>query len=126
MLNEEQAFKFGVMQSLINAGVPQEEWIPKIKEAAEKVGSIFQAMAEVAKPIAGAAIPLAIAAPPVLGALGGYGMSLATDIDATDVEDIKSRELERAYQTETDRLRREKAIRDYRKARAQKYRPYYG
>ena len=67
----------------------------------------------------GYGLPLAIAAPPILGGLAGYGAAKATDIDDVDIDEVKERELADEYRRQTEKLLRQRAVRDYAKARQQ-------
>jgi hypothetical protein len=64
-------------------------------------------------------IPAAVLAPPLLGGIAGAGLAKLTDIDDTDVNEIKSRELVDEYKRQAERLKRQRAIRQYQQARRQ-------
>lgn len=51
---------------------------------------------------AGYAAPLAIAAPPILGAAAGYGLAKATDFDDVSPDEIKKRELVDEYRRQRE------------------------
>ncbi len=79
------------------------------------VGTGLSKLFDVGKGLGGAAlgygIPAAIAAPPVLGGLAGYGLARAGDISDQDVAAIKDQEVMDEYHRQTERLKRQKAMR---------------
>lgn len=127
MLEPKDAFKVGFLHRCAEAGLSRDEIRDTVKTAQDKLASL---LGGVAGPLASAATsigaPMALLAPPLLGGAAGYALSRATDIDDTDVKDVQDRELLDTYKTESDRLRRQKAVRDFKKSQAQQYRPYYG
>jgi hypothetical protein len=58
-------------------------------------------------------IPVALAAPPIAGYWAGHMLSRGTDMDDTDVGDIKHDELMDEYKRQTDKLRRQHLVRQY-------------
>ncbi len=81
------------------------------------LGSVLGTGKDILGTTAHYAIPGAILTPPALGALGAYGLSKATDIDDRDVSDVKDREVIDEYGRQTEKLKRQKAVRDYLKAK---------
>lgn len=81
------------------------------------VGHGLDAGKSIAEHTLGYGVPLALAAPPVLGGLAGYGLARATDIDDTDVDDVRDREVSDEYRRQTAALLRRRAVRDYTQAR---------
>lgn len=65
-----------------------------------------------------AALPLLIGAPIAAGGLAGYGLSKMTDVSDDDVNAVKDKELLDTYKQETNRLDRQKAVRDFARMRA--------
>jgi len=126
-LNPQEAFKVGFLARCVQDGLSPEQMLYSVKQAAvlfEKkaflgnlLGSAASTVGGAAQGLAGYAIPAALIAPPVLGGLAGYGLAKATDIDDTDVDDIKNRELLQEYRRQAEKLRRQKAVRDYRQER---------
>jgi hypothetical protein len=128
MLSARDAFKVGFIARCAEDGLRPEEIRLRVKQAAELLekhatflGDMAGKVVDVGKGIGTAAVdwgvPLGLAAPPILGGMAGYGLARATDIDDTDVEDIKNQEVLQEYRRQSDRLRRERAVRDYRHAR---------
>jgi hypothetical protein len=129
MLTAQQAFKFGFLARCAADGLTPAQTV-KAAQAAREVlekraflGSLVDKGLDLAKGVGGGAVsygvPLALAAPPVLGGLAGYGLARATDIDDTEIADIKDRELIDEYTRQADRLRQQAS----RRARQQPSRP---
>lgn len=121
-MDAHDAFKVGFLARCVEDGLSPEQTLGAIKTAQDKLAGILETLAGIVKPVIGAGwnvgVPLALAAPPILGGLAGYGAARLGDIDETDVKAIQEKELLDTYKTETERLRRQKAMRDYRKALA--------
>lgn len=126
-LTSKEAFMAGFVARCINDGLPAES-IPGCAKAAEdKVAGIVSTalgkLFDVAKGVGTGAvnwgIPLALVAPPVAGAVGGYGLARLSDMDDTDVAEIQDQEVLDEYKRQTEKLRRQKAVRDYQRARKQ-------
>jgi len=119
-----EAFKVGFMARCADDGLDMLAIRARVKSAMEKtaiVGKVIDAAKDLGKGVidaaAGWGIPLALAAPPIAGGLAGYGLARATDIDDTDVAEIKDREVIDEYRRNRDQLMRQRATRDYLKAR---------
>lgn len=120
-LSPQEAFRVGFVARCIENGLTDLDQIAAAAaQARAKVASFADAAVSVGKavlsPLLSYGLPLAAIAPPVVGGLAGYGLARATDVDDTGVADIKQQELLRAYKTETDKLKRQKALRAYRQA----------
>lgn len=63
--------------------------------------------------LTGPAAALAMVAPVIVGGLGAYGLSRATDVNDEDIQSVKDRELLNTYQTATNKLKRQRAVRDF-------------
>lgn len=120
MLSAREAFKVGFLARCAEDGLSLPESLEAVKTATEKLaflGSLVGGAMDMGKSVIGTGmhygVPLALAAPPALGALAGAGLAKATDIDDEDVNEIKDREVLNAYKNETARLRRQKAVRDF-------------
>lgn len=50
-------------------------------------------------------LPAALAAPPIIGGIAGYGLARATDIDDTDVSEIKDHEVIDELRRQTEKLK---------------------
>lgn len=121
-LNEREAFKVGFLARCAEAGMGRDEILAAVKEAGDKVAGLLGGAGSAASSLAGStlslAVPAALLAPPLLGGAAGAGLARATDIDDTDVAEIKDHEIIDAYKAEAERQRRQKAVRDYARARA--------
>ncbi len=129
-MTAQDAFKLGFLSRCVEDRVPPAQMLERAKQACDLLkqasvtgllGGLLNKGVDVAQGVGSAAlgygVPAAIVAPPVLGGLAGYGLARATDIDDTDVAEIKDREVLDAYQRQAHKLRWEKAVRDYHKAR---------
>jgi len=129
-LNAREAFKVGFLARCVEDGLSPDEMLDRVKFAAELlekragiISTLGGKLADVGQGIGSAALgyglPLALAAPPILGGVAGYGLARATDIDDTDIDDVKDREVMDEYVRQTARLKRQRAARDYQKAKQQ-------
>lgn len=124
-LSDREAFKVGFLQRCVRDGLTPDQMLDRVKAAGDMlekrafVGGLLSGAAGAAtgasKTLAGYGIPLALAAPPIIGGLGGYALAKATDVDDTDATAIKNQELVEEYRRQADRLKRQKAVRDYTK-----------
>jgi len=124
VLTAKEAFTIGFVRRCIADGLPIDQVAGRVKEAAEKLalfGDVIKSTTNLAKAIA----PVAFLAPPVVGGIGGYALSRATDLDDTEIDDIKKQELLDTYNLESAKLRRQKAFRDYNTAKNKRTR-YHG
>lgn len=130
-LTAQEAFKVGFLGRCVEAGLSPTQTVEAVKRAADLMekraffgekllGTALGKTVDVGKGVAsgllGYGLPLAAIAPPVVGGLAGYGLAKATDIDDTDVQEIKDRELADELRRQAARLRRQKAVRDFRHA----------
>lgn len=133
MLTAKEAFKIGFLAKCAEDGLTPDQMLARVKaakDAFEKrafigglLGSAAGAVGGAAKTVAGYGIPLALAAPPILGGLAGYGLAKATDVDDTDVDDIKNRELVEEYKRQAAKLQQQAAVRKYKQERSSQGRP---
>lgn len=124
MLSNKDAFKVGFLSRCVEEGLTLQEAHARVKVALDKlaflsgVGKLVGSATDLLKPAVNATfqygVPAMLAAPPILGGLAGYGLAKATDIDDADVDEVKKRELIEELNRQTQRLRRDKALRDYR------------
>lgn len=117
MLNPRQAFKMGFIARCIEQGHTTPEQISEqVKLASDQldkaalwgeniVGEMIEAGGRGLSALGNYAVPLAVAAPPVLGAAAGYGMSRLTDVDDSDVDEAKKQEVIAALRQHAARLR---------------------
>lgn len=106
-----EAFKFGFMLRCVEAGVTDPGAI--YKQAVEKQallglgtlpGKALDAVSGLGRTAAMVGVPLALAAPPVAGALMGHGLATATETDDRDVDEAKREELIGELRRQTARL----------------------
>jgi hypothetical protein len=76
------------------------------------MNTMWDAAGNIASNMGGYGLTAAIAGPPALGFLGGYGLSRVTDIDDSDVDEIKKQELIEEHHRLADMLRKAKARRN--------------
>lgn len=125
MLTPAEAFKVGFLARCVEDRLTPEQ----IKTSAEKaaalmtkgasitgllstaLGKTMDLGSSVAKGALGYGLPAALAAPPILGGIAGYGLARATDIDDTDVSEIKDREVIDELRRQTEKLKRNQASR---------------
>lgn len=139
-MTDRDAFKLGFLGRCVEAGLSGPEIAARVEAAREKVAG-FGAMlgAEgwgaakslgkgTAKALSGLVLgyggPLLLAGPPLAGAAAGFGLAKATDIDDTDLDDIKDQELVDEYRRQAEKLRQQRAVRDFRRLRGGPSRPF--
>lgn len=115
-LDARDAFKVGFLARCAEEGLSGDQIAGRVKAAGDKFASLLSGLGSAAGSALSTGIPLALAAPIVLGGAAGYGLSRATDIDDTDVAEIKGNELLDTYAAETAKLRRQRAVREFRAA----------
>jgi hypothetical protein len=145
MLTPQEAFKFGFLARCVEERLAPEDMLAAVKVAndmLEKRANIFPAVGaavsggfglgtkalDVARTAGESAMtygaPLALFGPPAAGAAAGYGLAKLTDIDDTDVDEVKRQETIDELKLQADRLRRQKAVRDYQRLRQRSGRPF--
>ncbi len=113
MLTPREAFKVGFLARCAEEGLTADQIQARVKYAADKFAGFMDGLGSAAGSVMSTGIPLAGLAPIALGGVAGYGLSRMTDIDDTDVDEIKNNELLDTYAQETAKLRRQKAVRDF-------------
>ena len=137
MLTPKEAFVVGFMRRCIDDGLSVDQMGERVKQAEDllagaiksaqdKQANVLGSLVNAAGGVASTALPLALAAPPLLGGLAGYTAARMGDIDDTDVDDVRLQELKDTYKLEAEKLRRQKAFRDLQKSRQRSVRGYYG
>lgn len=132
MLSPKEAFIVGFVGRCVDDGLTADQIRERVKQAEDLLeGAVKEAglagdVARAAGGVASTALPFALIAPPLLGGVAGYTAARLGDVDDTDVEDVRNQELKDTYLLEAQKLRRQKAFRDYQKARQTKSRGYYG
>jgi len=121
MLTDRQNFKLAFMSRCIEDGITTPAEIhERVKRAIDELnnGPEKQALVgevlDFAGRLGGMALPIAFAAPPVLGAGAGYLAARATDVDDADIEEVKRQELIDELRRQTAKARRRHAVKDYR------------
>ena len=123
MLDKRQAFKAGFLRKCANSGLTPDETHEVVKEALVRIksaafsdiitkplsavgGAISGLVEPAAKNISNLGLAALLLGPPAVG--GGLGLlaAKAGDIDETDVETTKQRELIDEYHRQTSRMRR--------------------
>lgn len=119
-LTPREAFKVGFLARCVEDGLSPSQIGERVKQASEKLAFLSELAGKAMDVGAGAVgglynygLPMALAAPPILGGMAGYGLARATDIDDTDVADIKDQEVLDEYRRQTQRLGREREVKDY-------------
>jgi hypothetical protein len=124
MLSPRDAFKVNFLARCVEAGMGPADIELAVKRAsfagaaAGSAGRLLGGALRIGGNLAtGVGLPLALAAPPVIGGLGGYALARATDVDDTDLDEVKDREVMDEYRRQLDALARQRAARDYRQQR---------
>jgi hypothetical protein len=126
MLTPREAFKVGFLSYCVETGLDLTQAHALVKTALDKLAlfnplDVVSKAVDIAKPVAstalGLGVPLALAAPPIAGGIAGYSAAKLSDIDDTDVKEIRKRELIDELQRQTERLKREKATRAFEQQR---------
>jgi hypothetical protein len=115
-MDSTEAFKIGFLSRCVEEGLSQEKTAELVEKGAGVVADAGKFLSEVGPK----ALMAALAAGPVLGASGAYLYNKATDVDATDVEEIKKKELADQYQRMAEQLDRQSDLRRYQQERKQK------
>lgn len=134
-LTPQEAFKVGFLSRCAEEGLSADETARCCKVAAdlmrkqaifgtETVGALAGKGLEALGGAAHYGIPAALVAPPLLGGLAGYGLAKATDIDDTDVEDIKNQEVMKELRLQADKLRNQTNVRNYTRQMTRTGRPF--
>lgn len=125
-MDARDAFKLGFLARCAHEGLSESQTQARLKTAFEKtaiLGTLIGKGADAATSITGQllrfGLPLALLGPPIAGGLAGYGLAKATDVDDTDIADIKDKEVLDEYRRQTETLQRQRASRDYLMSRRQ-------
>jgi hypothetical protein len=120
-LSAREAFKVGFLARCAAEGLSAPETARRVKDAADKLAGVLDAAGTLGKGLleagTGYGVPLALVAPPAVGGVAGWAAARMTDVDDTDVAEVKDREVLDEYRRQTERLRRQRAVRDYQRAR---------
>lgn len=132
MLDKRQLFKVGFLHCCAKEGLTIEETRARIKRASEKLAGIsdllmtpYNAAVGAASGAAGTlgnlALGGAIAAPLMIGGLGGYALSNALDADDTDAEQSRKQDYIAQLKVLTQQARLNSQLRRKRQAQARPY-----
>lgn len=124
-LNSCDAFKVGFLSRCIEDKLTPEQISYSVKLAYDllekQADGILSSLFNTGKDLVGGtahySLPALAAAPWLLGASGGYGLAKLTDIDESDVKDIKNKEVIDEYNRQTENLKRRKAVQEFFKSR---------
>lgn len=111
MLDARTAFKVGFLLKCAEDGLGPDEAESLAKEA------LFDGFWDAAKTLGSVGVAGAILAPPVAGATGGVLLSRATDVDDTDVEDVRRDEMVQELLRQSEHLQGLAAARQQRAGR---------
>jgi len=109
-MTPKEAFKVGFLRKCANDGLTPDQTMQRIQQAkfmlkSSGIGVPFVAGLSALKALFGAAWPLALLGPPLVG-LGGGAMLAKAQNDTFDPEDVKKREEASEYERALQRLRR--------------------
>lgn len=121
-MDARESFKFGFMSRCIENGCTDVGEIQQLVKSALGLGPFSYLLGEGAGSAVDTAgkvigkgleygVPALLAAPPILGYLGGRAAAKLTDADDFDVDDVKREELTNEYRNQTARLLQEAALR---------------
>jgi len=119
-LTAREAFKVGFVARCVEHGMTAQQMAGAVKAAMDKLalfGAVGDAATALTQLVGSVGVPLALAAPPILGGIAGAGLAKATDVTDKDVADIKDREVIDTYRTEAAKVRRQQAIRRLQQAK---------
>jgi len=121
-MHPKEAFKIGFLARCVEEGLSPEETHSRVKAASAcftKRASGF-GLKDTVDAFKGVTIPTALALgglPILAGGGAAYFANKATDTDATDIKEIKDKELTETYRRMADQLRRQRKLRDYKAER---------
>lgn len=119
-MHPREAFKIGFLARCVEEGLSPDETRALAKSASDCFAKQAFGLNDTVKAIKSVTIPgaLALAGAPILAGGGAaYFANQATDTDATDIEEIKKKELVDTYRRMADQLRRQRKLRDYKAER---------
>jgi len=112
-----EAFRIGFLARCVEEGLSPED----TRRLAKSAASLFtkeadspvtlRGLVEAAKGVGYPTLAAAAIAPPAIGGLTAYLNNSAQDVDATDIDEIKQRELAQIYRRMSEQLRRKQQLR---------------
>jgi len=121
-MHPKEAFKIGFLARCAEEGASPEETHVRAKVAADWFAKQAFGLKDTVEAVKGVSIPamLGLGSLPILAGGGAaYFANKATDTDATDIKEIKNKELTDTYRRMADQLRRQRKLRDYKAERKQ-------
>jgi hypothetical protein len=117
VLTDRENFKFAFMSRCIEEGVttPTEihqtvkRAIDELENPPQEKQAFLGPAIEAISRMGSMALPIALAAPPILGAGAGYMAARAGDVDDADVEEVKRQELIQELRRQTQKIQRRRA-----------------
>ena len=82
-----------------------------LDDAVKATGNVAGKVVDAAKPVAVLGGLAALAAPPIVGAIGGYGLGRLSDLDENDAADVSKATVLNELRRQTDYLNRLRQIR---------------
>lgn len=109
-----QQFKAAFISRCIDSGITDpSEMLNLVKSAVLGMDAAAGKVVDAGKSLAGYGTALALVAPPVIGAAGGALAARATDLPPEAMDQAKQQETIDEYRRQSERLRREGALRRY-------------
>ena len=131
-MDTRSAFKLGFVTRCLSLGLNDEQITQLAKQAADELcsgfgkrawfgvddaikatGDVTGKVIDAAKPLGVAGGIAALAAPPIIGAIGGYGLGRMSDLDENDAKDVSQGTIISELNRQTaylNRLRRMRAL----------------
>jgi len=110
-----EAFRIGFLARCVEEGLSPEDTRRLTKSAAslftKEAVVTLRGLVEAAKGVGYPTLAAAATAPPAIGGLTAYLNNSAQDVDATDIDEIKQRELAQIYRRMSEQLRRKQQLR---------------
>ena len=110
-----EAFRIGFLARCVEEGLSPEDTRRLAKSAAplftKEAVVTLRGLVEAAKGVGYPTLAAAATAPPAIGGLTAYLNNSAQDVDATDIDEIKQRELAQIYRRMSEQLRRKQQLR---------------
>ena len=110
-----EAFRIGFLARCVEEGLSPEDTRRLTKSAAslftKEAVVTLRGLVEAAKGVGYPTLAAAAIAPPAIGGLTAYLNNSAQDVDATDIDEIKQRELAQIYRRMSEQLRRKQQLR---------------
>jgi hypothetical protein len=119
-LSPQDQFKVVFLEKCAEQGLSALEILQRVKTAQDRVkqagpfAEVIEAIGGGLKGLSNYAIPAAFAAPPIIGGLLGHGYAKMQEPTEDTIESIQQGEIADEYKKQTQRLKREQALKKYR------------